>query len=80
MESTLSNEIDYVSYEKLLSILPEEMQTKYPFTIKDTIKFTQNELKLHYMQNYEKRFFPSHSKDKKGGLPTKPSNIILYLY
>lgn len=72
--------IDHTAYEKLLAILPEELDTQYPYTIKDNIQFTQNELRLHYIQNYNTRFFNKHSKGKQGGNLPKPSNVILYLY
>lgn len=74
------DKIDHDAYEKLLTILPEELQTEYPYNLKDNIEFTQNELQLHYLENYHTRFFNKHLKDKKGGTPCNPSNVILYLY
>ena len=80
MESNDIKGVDKYMYDMLLSIQPEEYSTAYPYNIKDNIEFTKNEIDLHYIDNYNKKLYPSHVIDKKGGKPTKSSKVTIYIY
>lgn len=80
MNINTAEDVDKYMYDMLLSIQPEEYSTAYPYNIKDNIEFTKNEIDLHYIENYNKKLYPSYVIDKKGGKPAKPSKVTIYIY